>query len=733
LYSQIIPDDNFREKINEHLGQPADYQPTMYDLNNMTGVLDATAAQITSISGAQYLERITELYLGYNLVDDLSSLSGLTNLTRVILTSNSGFSDLTPLSTLSDLYWLDLSYNALSDITPLSTLTNLTYLDLEGTGLADISPLSTWINLDNLDLSYNNICDLRPLTGLSNLSGLSLIGNKITDIYPLIMNIGLGQGDTLFLTNNPLSMESITTFIPILLVNNFYMFEWQSTPNNNAPCYPNPVREEMDFSPSNMLSWYGNTNDVNITYNVWLGDTPESLVNIGVGTHLSGTDYTFQANLAPDTEYWWKIQAISTTDGVLWSGVWHFTTNNQSLIPDTNLKTCVNARLGQPADYEPTSIDLQSITGSFEANTCNIQDINGIQFLTSIDALNLADNNITDINPLVTLNNLIYLNLANNSIDDIASISNLENLETLKVGGNAIADISALSDLEYLISLDISDNLISDISPISNLLALNELSIVNNRVSDLFPLIENTGIGDGSVVIEFADICLPDQPNPISYEGLTVFIPILQQRNLTNSAFPTDYNGNSPCFPNPARDDDAVPYDSPLQWQGNIDRTANYEVWLGMSPDNLFSIGYGSLLSDDIYSISHFMTQFTDYWWKVRAIYDDEEIWSGLWHFTTSNLTSIDNDTQPNTSFSHLYNAYPNPFNPATTIELNIKTGETGDLNIYNIKGQSLVNQKFQEGRHTFNWDAEQYPSGVYFYRLKTNSITETRKMAMLK
>ncbi len=55
LSSQFIPDDNFRMKINEHLGQPANYEPTIADLNGITGTLYALAADIATIEGAQYL------------------------------------------------------------------------------------------------------------------------------------------------------------------------------------------------------------------------------------------------------------------------------------------------------------------------------------------------------------------------------------------------------------------------------------------------------------------------------------------------------------------------------------------------------------------------------------------------------------------------------------------------------------------------------------------------------
>jgi hypothetical protein len=82
---------------------------------------------------------------------------------------------------------------------------------------------------------------------------------------------------------------------------------------------------------------------------------------------------------------------------------------------------------------------------------------------------------------------------------------------------------------------------------------------------------------------------------------------------------------------------------------------------------------------------------------------------------------------------SFLCSNYPNPFNPETKIEFSIKENETGTLTIYNVKGQLLETYKYEAGEHELTWDAIQYGSGIYFYKLETQSYTETKKMIMLK
>ena len=76
---------------------------------------------------------------------------------------------------------------------------------------------------------------------------------------------------------------------------------------------------------------------------------------------------------------------------------------------------------------------------------------------------------------------------------------------------------------------------------------------------------------------------------------------------------------------------------------------------------------------------------------------------------------------------------YPNPFNPETTIKFNISKNEIGHLTIYNTKGQLLEKHQFNSGQHNYIWDAQNYNSGVYFYKLRAGSSSTIRKMILMK
>ena len=79
---------------------------------------------------------------------------------------------------------------------------------------------------------------------------------------------------------------------------------------------------------------------------------------------------------------------------------------------------------------------------------------------------------------------------------------------------------------------------------------------------------------------------------------------------------------------------------------------------------------------------------------------------------------------------------YPNPFNPSTTIKFSIPEGSQVSLKIYNSLGQeikTLVNRFMEIGVHTVNFNAVDFNSGMYFYRLDAGEFAKVRKMTLIK
>ncbi len=79
---------------------------------------------------------------------------------------------------------------------------------------------------------------------------------------------------------------------------------------------------------------------------------------------------------------------------------------------------------------------------------------------------------------------------------------------------------------------------------------------------------------------------------------------------------------------------------------------------------------------------------------------------------------------------------YPNPFNPTTTIKFSLPEASNVKLTIYNAIGQKvaeIVNSTMDAGSYSFNWDATNVASGLYFYELNTNNFSSVKKMMLLK
>jgi len=79
---------------------------------------------------------------------------------------------------------------------------------------------------------------------------------------------------------------------------------------------------------------------------------------------------------------------------------------------------------------------------------------------------------------------------------------------------------------------------------------------------------------------------------------------------------------------------------------------------------------------------------------------------------------------------------YPNPFNPTTNISFTLISKSFVSLKVFDMLGHevaTLVNEQKPAGTYTQKWNAASMPSGVYFYRLQAGSLTETKKLILLK
>ena len=252
-----IPDSELERAIRNELGISSGEAVTVEHLATLTrllagtGIQDLTGIQfatnltslalfqtdVEDLSPLAHLQGLTSLDMGYGVVRDLSPLRALTGLRELGLNDNA-VSDLEPLRGLTRLQGLSLNVNDIADIEPLKGLTNLHLLLLNNNLIVDLEPLAGLTALHTLNLSANAISDVSPLRGLTNLGILELADNSISnvapladlsrlwwldlgrnsiaDIEPLLSNHRFAVGKSIFLHDNPLSDEALTTHVPAL-------------------------------------------------------------------------------------------------------------------------------------------------------------------------------------------------------------------------------------------------------------------------------------------------------------------------------------------------------------------------------------------------------------------------------------------------------------------------------------------------------------------------------------
>ena len=156
--------------------------------------------------------------------------------------------------------------------------------------------------------------------------------------------------------------------------------------------------------------------------------------------------------------------------------------------------------------------------------------------------------------------------------------------------------------------------------------------------------------------------------------------------------------------------------------------------WIEISSyiDNKSLEGHGSTTAKNEY-------QYTDKSVQPGATYkyrlgDVDYIGKVTLHKTVE-ITVKTGDAQIATTFG-LQKAYPNPFNPITTIAYELPQTSNVTVKIFDVGGrlvETLINQHQNAGNYRVQWNASGYNSGVYFYRIEAGNFQQVRKMLLIK
>ena len=539
-----IPDANLRRVLERALGKAHGATITDVDLRSLSE-LRAEGKGIIDLTGLEHATGLEWADLAENDIVDIAPLAFLALLTRLELgtgafhnrATGNRVSDLTPLSSLVSLEYLELSHNAVSDISPLAGLTSLTHLGLTYNDVADPQPLSGLSSLTRLDLRYNQVSDLAPLSSLASLEHLDLTGNRVSDVSALA---GLRELRVLWMYGNAavdLSPLAGLTSLERLNV------------GSNGVVDLGPL---SDLTSLTHLSIHNNHRIVDVSALRGLVSLEEltirgmALSEMEPLSSLTSLRYLNMSHTrARDLSF--VAGMVELTDLSLWS------TYVEDLRPLASLRKLERLGISDTAvdDLSP----LENLTSLQRLGIVNLSpDLAPLSELKSLFSI-VQTNSWTegarpkvDISPLSGLTNLTWLwaSPMHGDLSPLAGLASLEHLHlyepgapfenpqalqglaglrelTLERGG--LEEVPALAESAVLLELNLEGNGIEDLAPLAGREYLRLLDLDDNRVRDIAPLVENPGLGDGDTISLVG--------NPLGPDALRTHIPELESRGAS--------------------------------------------------------------------------------------------------------------------------------------------------------------------------------------------------------
>jgi len=355
------------------------------------------------------------------------------------------------------------------------------------------------------------------------------------------------------------------------------------------------------------------------------------------------------------------------------------------VLSNNELSGEIPSTIGNLMNLESLHLGENSLTGSIPSE---------IENLMNLTSLTLFSNQLTgEIPPEIgNLTNLIVLWLFDNQLTgEIPNeIWNLTNLEKLYLSDNQLtgeipSEIGNLTNLERLY---LSDNQLTGVIPseIGNLTNLERILFFNNQLTGEIPL---------------------------QIENLTNLEDLYLQNNQLTGTIPS-----------------------------GIGNYSNLEV-LKLHANQLT----GSI-PVTLCNLSNLTWSLEDTSWSVSTIYGNQfcplypsciQEYVGDQDTSGCDQVSILDETLPVTF--NLYNAYPNPFNPMTTLGYDLPEDGFVNITIYDMMGRkvkTLVNSLQTGGYKSVKWNAMDnqghlVPAGAYLYKIEFSHFVVTRKMILLK
>ena len=159
---------------------------------------------------------------------------------------------------------------------------------------------------------------------------------------------------------------------------------------------------------------------------------------------------------------------------------------------DAGIAENVRLKLGLGPDAEITKEDCNKITKLFAApQNKPIASLDGIEYLSNLKEIDVADSTVKDISVLSTLTELESISFTNSMIETIPDLSDCQKLKKVAFINDSISDISPLANLQSLQTVMLIEDQVMSIAPLKDNHNIRNLTITNSCISDWESISEN--------------------------------------------------------------------------------------------------------------------------------------------------------------------------------------------------------------------------------------------------
>ena len=381
----------------------------------------------------------------------------------------------------------------------LSTCPNIKVLSLRNLkNLTSIEFISNMKNINELDLRETSVTDLSILDNLNSL-GVLYISNKdidLTKIQNLINNLdgkNVSSSGTFtsfassgLIIATPELMEKLSNCTKIKKLKMTYQSSWleKSANVDLSNCI-----ELTSFDVKNVYAYFKLPSSVE---EAWFTQSSANYpADLSLATNLKTLQVGHCIELTEEKSKEWFNQ-ISKCSNL--EKLELYETKFENLNGIEKVSKCTKLK----------ELNLEDYNYNY-----NLENISGVENLTSLTTLRVGGRNLKDISNLSSLGNLEYLTLDKNKITDINSLSTLTNLKELNLSNNCITALKPLESLVNLVNLNLSNNLLYDTAiyvndnenkTYKNLEIIGNLNFKKNGKLEKIYIAGNTGLIDYTIL-----------------------------------------------------------------------------------------------------------------------------------------------------------------------------------------------------------------------------------------